>query len=62
MLDDDDALPQGQLVFPLVAVPDELALELGQLDLLPVQLAGDPRAPQLVEGRQCLAQVDFLHV
>jgi hypothetical protein len=51
---------QEQLVFLGVRVPDELALELDQLDVLAVELRHDPRAPALVEARELLGQVDSL--
>jgi hypothetical protein len=51
---------QEELVLLVVLVPDELALQLGQLDLKVVQLAYDARAPALVELRELLRQVDLL--
>ena len=57
----DDPIPQldlemtvqdeEQLVLVFVVVPDELPFELGQLDLLSVQLSDDPGAPVIAELR-----------
>ena len=40
---------QKQLILLIVLVPDKLALELHEVDVLPVQLADDPRVPMIVE-------------
>ena len=40
---------QKQLVLTVVVVPDELALELDELDVLTVQLADDARIPVVGE-------------
>jgi hypothetical protein len=45
----------------VVVVPDERTQELGELDLLPVQLADDPRTPEVAEHRQLLSKVHLLH-
>src|SRR5436190_13987966 len=52
---------QEQFVLQLVLVPDELALELHELDLLAVQFADDFRAPGLGELRQFPGQADLVH-
>jgi hypothetical protein len=46
-----------ELVGVVVVVPDEVALELGELDLEVVDLRGDPRAPGLVEGASAAARL-----
>src|SRR5271170_69853 len=51
---------QEQLVLVLVMMPDELALELDQLDLLAVELAGDPRLPLLADLAELLREVHLL--
>jgi hypothetical protein len=45
------------LIVVVVVVPDELAEELDQLDVLPVQLARDLRLPALVERRELLCSM-----
>jgi hypothetical protein len=45
---------QKELVFCLVVVPHKLALYLGDLALLAVQLADDPGRPLLVQERELL--------
>ena len=52
---------EEELVLVLVMMPHELALQLRDLDVLPVQLADDPRAPMLGEQAKLVAQVHFLH-
>ncbi len=52
---------QEEFIFVIMLVPNELALELHQLDLLAVQFAHDLRAPIVTEERQLIAEVDFLH-
>src|SRR5205085_6804354 len=49
-----------ELIFVLMLVPDELALKLHQLNLRVVYLAGDFRAPMVVEEPEFLAEIDFL--
>lgn len=44
-----------------MAVPDELPLDLGELDGLAVEFGGDPGRPLLVEALEGLAECDFLH-
>src|SRR5271166_2107534 len=48
---------QKQLVFVVMLMPDKLAMEFHQLDVLPVQLANDPGAPVVVEEGELLTQV-----
>src|SRR5271157_3376582 len=48
---------QEQLVFVVMLMPNKLALEFHQLDVLPVQLANDPGAPVIVEEGELLTQV-----
>ena len=43
-----------------VRVPDELALDLPDLDLVLVVVADDPRLEVLVEGRELLREIDGL--
>src|SRR5262249_42956169 len=50
---------QEQLVLVLVMVPEELALELDQLDLLAVQLADDLGTPLVLEPGELFADVHF---
>jgi hypothetical protein len=52
---------QDQLVLVVVVVPDELADELDQLDLLAVQVADHLRTPVVVEQAEHLPQVHLLH-
>jgi hypothetical protein len=51
---------EEELVFARVMVPDELALELGELDVLTVELADDARAPALRELPQLLDEIHLL--
>ena len=48
---------QEEFVLVVVAVPDELAPELDELDVLAVQLADDFGTPVVVEEGQLLVQV-----
>ena len=43
-----------------VRVPDELALDLPDLDLVVVVVADDPRLEVLVDGRELLREIDGL--
>ena len=43
-----------------VRVPDELAFDLPDLDLVVVVVADDPRLEVLVEGRELLREIDGL--
>src|SRR5262249_47217451 len=52
---------EEQLVLALVAVPDELALQANYLHVHLVDLAHDPRRPELGDARELLAQVDDVH-
>src|SRR4051812_2512422 len=52
---------QEELVLVLVVVPDELAQELDQLDVLAVQVPDDLRTPALVEPRELLAEIHLVH-
>ncbi len=46
------AQDQKELVLVLMVVPDKLALEFDQFDVLPVQLTDDARGPVLAEARE----------
>ena len=46
-----------EFIFVVVLVPDKLALEFYQLDVLPVQLPDDPGALVIVEEGELLTQV-----
>ena len=52
---------QEELVLILVVVPDELAFELGELDVLIVKLAHDFRTPIFGEEMEFTGEVGFLH-
>ena len=45
---------QEKFVFVVMLMPDKLALEFYQLDVLPVQLTNDLRAPVVVEEGELL--------
>ena len=53
---------QEQLIFPVVLVPDELALELHELDELPIQLSDDACIPGIREQAQLFLQVYLLQL
>ena len=42
-------------------MPDELTLELDELDVLAIELADDARAPRLREAGELLCDVDLVH-
>jgi hypothetical protein len=42
-------------------VPDELALELGELDLGIVELTGDPRTPEFLKEAELMGDVHDLY-
>src|SRR5207253_1089698 len=50
---------QEQLVFVLMMMPHELALELDQLDVGIVQLAGDFWLPVFVEAGKLFGEINF---
>lgn len=52
---------EEELVFVLVLMPNEFALELDELHVLAVQLTDDLRIPVSVESRELFAKVDLLH-
>ena len=52
---------QEELVLVLVVMPDEVALELDDLDLVVVQVADDLGLPVVREERELLEQVDLVH-
>lgn len=52
---------QKQFIFVFVPMPDELAFQLGELDVLPVQFAGDFGFPIFGDAIKFFAEVDFLH-
>ena len=49
---------QEELVLVLVMVPDELAFELGELDVLAVEFADDTGAPTFSELLEFLSEVN----
>ena len=54
-----DAEEQFVLIF--VLMPDELALELGELDLAVIDCASPAGAPALIEGIERLCDIDLLN-
>jgi hypothetical protein len=52
---------EEELVFGLVAVPDERPLQLHQLHVLAVQLADDLRVPVGAEPGEAFLQIDDVH-
>src|SRR2546427_5469952 len=50
---------QKQLIFPVVMVPDELALELRELHETVVDFAHDLRAPLVLKAAEHVGQIDF---
>ncbi len=42
-------------------MPDKLALELHQLDVLTIQLTHDPRVPVVMEEGELFLDVNFVH-
>src|SRR5581483_5887204 len=60
-LDPELSLPhQEELVFIVMLVPGEFALNLDEFDLLTVQAGDDLRTPMIAEERELLGQADFL--
>src|SRR6266700_2784512 len=55
------AQSEEHLVFMFVVMPDERALELQQLDLLPVELADDLRPPVLGDESELRGETDLFH-
>src|SRR5688572_14375075 len=53
---------EEQLVFGLMVVPDEAALELHHFDLLAIQLRNDFGTEVFRKGRQLLRHADLVHV
>ncbi len=51
---------QEELGLLLVMVPDELAFELGELDVLAVELANDTGAPMFSELLEFLGEVNLV--
>ena len=51
---------QEELVLLLVMVPDELAFEFGELDVLAVELADDTGAPMFSELLEFLGEVHLV--
>tara|TARA_B100000809_G_scaffold26820_1_gene23426 strand:- start:483 stop:821 length:339 start_codon:yes stop_codon:yes gene_type:complete len=49
---------QEELVLSLVMVPDELTFELGELDVLAIELADDTGAPMFSELLEFLGEVN----
>ena len=52
---------QEEFVLLRVPVPDELALQLGQLHLVVVEITYHFRTPGIMETAECLAEVHLLH-
>ena len=52
---------QEHLVGVIVLVPDELARDLDQLDLIAVELADHLGAPMIGEASELLGQIDLIH-
>lgn len=52
---------EEQLVLMLVVMPDELALEFDQFDLLPVERTDNLRIPVIGKQSQLFPQVDLFH-
>ncbi len=50
---------EKQLIFPVVMMPDELALELRELHEAIVHLANDLRAPLVLKPSEHFSQIDF---
>src|SRR3989441_10586835 len=50
---------QKQLILVLVMVPDELTLELGELDEVVVHLAHDFGTPLILKPAEHLGEIDF---
>jgi hypothetical protein len=48
---------QEEFIFAVMLVPDKLTLELGQLDVLPVQLAHNLGAPVIVEESELFPDI-----
>ena len=51
---------QEELIFLLVMVPDELAFELGELDVLAVEFADDTGTPTFSELLEFLGEVHLV--
>ena len=49
-----------EFVFSLVMMPEELALQLGELDVGVVDLANDLGAPLIGEERELVREIDFI--
>src|SRR6266568_1333799 len=50
---------QKQLIFPVVMMPDELALKLRELHETVVHFAHDLRAPLVLKAAEHVGQIDF---
>src|SRR5262245_48135250 len=51
---------EKELVFKVVLVPDEVALELDEFDVLAIELPDDPWPPMVVNEGQLVLHVDFI--
>ena len=51
-----------KFVLVFVLVPDKLALEFGEPDVLAVELADHPRIPMIRKLRELFADTDLFHV
>jgi hypothetical protein len=52
---------QEQFVFGVVMMPDKLALEFDEFDVLTIEFSYDLWAPVLMEGAEFVRQENFLH-
>lgn|SRR5437868_1709121 len=52
---------QEEFVFVLVVVPDELALQLVELNVLAIEFSGDAGLPEFVDFVELLGEVNFVH-
>src|ERR1700733_6588096 len=52
---------EEEFVFGVVLMPDELAFELGELDVGVVDFADDLRAPIIVEEREFCCEINLFH-
>jgi hypothetical protein len=43
-------------------MPGERTLEFDELQILPVEFAGDPRIPVIVDERKLFGEIDLLHL
>jgi hypothetical protein len=58
---DSPAQHQKEIIGVVVFVPDELALDLDDHEVVTIELTDRARLPELREGRQLLGEVDRFH-